>query len=142
MGKKEKKPLRVVLDTNILISTLLFRGELSEIVGLWKSGRVLPVISKETFRELRDILEYPKFRLTKDEIRMIIEEEVLPFFEVVDVHDRMIGVCSDPDDDKFLSCALAASVDFIVSGDRHLCSIGAYKTLRIITASEFLKLFG
>jgi len=100
MGKKEKAPLKVVLDTNILVSALLFRGELSRLVDLWKNGKLTPVISKETFRELKAVFEYPKFHLTKDEIKTIIEEEILPFFEVVEVAEEVSGICNDPDDDK------------------------------------------
>jgi len=141
MGKKEKTAIKVVLDSNILISALLFRGDLSEIVVLWRDGRILPVISKETFRELRAVLEYPKFRLTKDEIEMLIEEEILPFFEVVEIINDVRGICKDPDDDKFISCAVAASADYVVSGDRQLCEVGKYKTVRIIRASDLLQMF-
>jgi len=141
MGKKEKAPLKVVLDTNILVSALLFRGELSLIVELWKNGKLIPLISKETFRELKAVLEYPKFCLTKGEIRTIIEEEILPFFEVVEVADEVSGVCRDPDDDKFISCALSASADAVVSGDKHLCELHIYKSVRIIKAADLLKMF-
>ena len=141
MGKKEKAPLKVVLDTNILVSALLFRGELSRMVDLWKTGRLIPVISKETFRELKAVFEYPKFHLTKDEIRTIIEEEVLPFFEVVEVAEEVSGICNDPDDDKFLSCAVSASADFVVSGDKHLCELHIYKSVRIIKPADLMKLF-
>ena len=75
MGKKEKPIIKVVLDTNVLISSILFKGELSRIVDLWKRGKIIPVISRETFSELRTVLEYPKFRLTRGEIKEIIEEE-------------------------------------------------------------------
>ncbi len=68
MGKKPKKIIRVVLDTNVLISALLFKGELSRIVGLWQKGKIVPVISKETFSELKTVLEYPKFSLSGAEI--------------------------------------------------------------------------
>ena len=141
MVKKEKAPLKVVLDTNILVSALLFRGELSRIVELWKEGRLIPVISKETFRELKAVFEYPKFRLTKDEIRTLIEEEILPFFEVVEVAEEVRGICIDPDDDKFISCAISVSADFIVSGDKHLCGLHIYKSVRIIKAADLMKLF-
>jgi len=141
MGKKEKAPLKVVLDTNILVSALLFRGELSRIVELWKNGRLIPLISKATFQELKAVLEYPKFRLTKDEIRTIVEEEILPFFEVVEVADDVSGICNDPDDDKFISCALSASADVVVSGDKHLCELHTYKSVRIIKAADLMKMF-
>jgi putative PIN family toxin of toxin-antitoxin system len=141
MGKKEKAPLKVVLDTNILVSALLFRGELSRLVELWKNSKIMPVISKETFRELKAVIEYPKFRLTKDEIRTIIEEELLPFFEVVEVADEVSGICRDPEDDKFISCAISASADFVVSGDKHLCELHVYKSVRIIKAADLMKMF-
>ncbi len=141
MGKKEKTPLKVVLDTNILVSALLFRGELSRMVELWKSGRIVPLISKETFQELKTVLEYPKFRLTKDEIKTIIEDEILPFFEVVEDAGEVSGICKDPDDDKFISCAISASADVIVSGDKHLCELHIYKSVRIIKAADLMKMF-
>ena len=52
----------------------------------------------------------------------------------------MSRVCKDPDDDKFIACALSASADFIVSGDKELCDVAEYETVRIIKASELLKI--
>ncbi|MCX5797979.1 MAG: putative toxin-antitoxin system toxin component, PIN family [Proteobacteria bacterium] len=140
MGEKKKK-IKVIFDTNILISALILKGKLSRIVKLWKAGIVIPVFSRETFKEFKDVLEYPKFSLSKSEIKTIIEEEVLPFFEVVDVTGKVQGVCRDPDDDKFISCAVSASADLIVSGDKDLCDLGIYKSVKIIRASDFIKMF-
>ena len=140
MGKKEKTVRKVVLDTNVLISSILFKGELAGIVDLWKGGKIVPVVSRETFDEFRKVLEYPKFRLAKGEIKTIMEEEVLPFFEIVEISAEVSGVCKDPDDDKFISCALAASADFIVSGDKDLCDITKYKSVKIVRASDLLKI--
>lgn len=140
MGKKEKTTIRVVLDTNVLISSILFKGELAGIVELWKSGKIVPVVSKETFDEFRAVLEYPKFRLTKVEIKSIIEEDVLPFFEVVETVGEVKRVCKDPDDDKFIACALSAPADFVISGDKDLCDVVAYRRIRIIRASDLLKM--
>lgn len=140
MGKKEKTLIRVVLDTNVLISSLLFRGELAAIVDLWKEGKIVPLVSRETFDEFITVLKYPKFRLTKDDIKSIIEEDVLPFFEVVETVDKVSRVCKDPDDDKFIACALSASADFIVSGDKELCDVVRYRTIKIIKASDLLKM--
>ncbi|HZV46530.1 MAG TPA: putative toxin-antitoxin system toxin component, PIN family [Thermodesulfovibrionales bacterium] len=140
MGKKEKPVKKVVLDTNVLISSILFKGELARIVDLWKRGKIVPVISRETFNEFRSVLEYPKFRLTKGEIKAIIEEEVLPFFEIVEITSEVSGVCKDPDDDKFIACALSASADFIVSGDKDLCDVVTHKSIKIIRASHLMKM--
>lgn len=141
MGKAKKEVKKIIFDTNILVSALLFKRELSKIVDLWKEGKIIPVVSKETFEEFRRVLEYPKFLLTDTEIKEIIEEEVLPFFEVVEITNQAVGVCRDPDDDKLISCAISASADFIVSGDKDLCSLNKYKSVRIINVTDFLKMF-
>lgn len=140
MGKKEKPPIRIVLDTNILISALLFKGEVAGIVNLWKTGRIVPVVTKETFDEFRTVLEYPKFRLQKEEIRVLIEEETLPFFEVVDAKPSRGGSCRDPEDEKFLACASAGSADFIVSGDKDLCDMGRKSKCPVISAAKLLEM--
>ena len=139
MGKRQEKVKRVVLDTNVLVSALLFKGKLSRLVELWQKRKIIPVISKETFTELTTVLHYPKFSLSKDEIRSVVEHEILPYFEVIEVVKNVKGVCRDAGDDKFISCALSASVDWIVSGDKDFCDLGQYKTVRIISASDFLR---
>ncbi len=125
MGAK-KKTLRVVLDTNVLVSALILKGRISGLVVLWRMGRITPVLSRETFDEFRRVLEYPKFSLSKGEIQGILQQEILPFFEVVERVDPVAGVCRDPDDDKFLACAASAKAAFLVSGDKDLCSLGKF----------------
>jgi uncharacterized protein len=137
MGPK-KKTLRVVLDTNVLVSALILKGKLSHLVGLWRSGRITPVLSRETFDEFRRVLEYPKFSLTTSEIQGILQEEILPFFEVVERVDPVSGICRDPEDDTFLACAASAKVAFLVSGDKDLCSLGKFGRVRIITPEQLL----
>jgi putative PIN family toxin of toxin-antitoxin system len=141
VGKKPKKIIRVVLDTNVLISALLFKGELSRIVGLWQKGKIVPVISKETFDELRTVLEYPKFSLSRGEMKSLIEYEILPFFEVVNVSKHVKGACRDPGDDKFISCAISANANCIVTGDKNLFDLKKYQSIRIIHTSDFIKMF-
>jgi putative PIN family toxin of toxin-antitoxin system len=141
VGTKEKAIKKIVLDTNILVSALLFKGGLSSIIDLWKTGRIIPVFSKETFAEFKAVLEYPKFSLAEQEIKMIIEKQVLPYFEIVDIIYKIKNICRDPDDDKFIACAVSASADFIVTGDMDLLEIGKYKSVKIISASTLLKMF-
>jgi putative PIN family toxin of toxin-antitoxin system len=141
VGKKRKKISRVVLDTNVLISGLLFKGKLSRIVELWQKGKIVPIISKETFEELRTVLEYSKFSLSHVEIKSLIEHEILPFFEVVNVSKHVKGACRDAGDDKFISCALSANADCIVTGDKDLSDLRKYQSIKIIHASDFIKMF-
>jgi putative PIN family toxin of toxin-antitoxin system len=131
----------VVLDTNVLISALVFKGDLSKIAVLWQKNKIIPLISKETFDEFRTVLEYPKFTLSSGEIKSIIKQEILPFFEVVNVSKRVKGVCRDPDDDKFISCAISANADCIVTGDKDLSDLKKYQSIKIIHASDFVKIF-
>ena len=140
MGSKEKQ-LRVVIDTNVLVSALLFGGTTGRIVSFWKGRLITALFSKETFQEFSLALRYPKFALTEEEIRDIVEEEVLPFFEVVKVKEKIKGICSDPDDDKFLSCGIAGAAEFIVTGDRHLLAVKEFRSVRIISPSKFFSLF-
>ncbi len=141
MGKKEKVK-KVVLDTNVLVSALLLKGELSKIVDLWEKGKIIPVISRETFAEFKKVLSYPKFSLTDKEIKTTIEENILPFFFFFYIAANVTGVCRDPNDDKFISCAISASADFIVSGDKDLCELGRYRSIKIINVKEFIKMIG
>jgi putative PIN family toxin of toxin-antitoxin system len=137
MGTK-KKTLRVVLDTNVLVSALIFKGRVSGLVVLWRMGRITPVLSRETFDEFRRVLEYPKFSLSKGEIQEILQQEILPFFEVVERVDPVAGLCRDPDDDKFLACAASSHAAFLVSGDKDLCSLGKFGRIRILTPDQLL----
>jgi len=141
MGKTPKKIRRIVLDTNVLVSALLFTGEVSKIVDLWQKKKIVPLISRETFDELRVVLKYRKFSLTPGEIQSIIENEILPYFEVVEIGENVKGVCRDPADEKFIACAISGSADFIVSGDKDLTDLKRYKDVRIIGVSEFLRMF-
>ncbi|MHB1698492.1 MAG: putative toxin-antitoxin system toxin component, PIN family [bacterium] len=140
MGKKAKVK-RVVIDTNVILSALLFKGKLSKIVELWEKELIIPLISKETFNELKRVLGYPKFSLTKDEINSIIEEYILPYFEAADITTSVKGVCRDSEDDKFLSCAVSAKADYIISGDMDLCDLKQYRFVKIIKPVEFISMF-
>jgi putative PIN family toxin of toxin-antitoxin system len=75
--------------------------------------------------------------LTPQEIDALLQYEVLTFCEVIDIEDEIIGVCRHRADDKFLSCAVAAKADYIVSGDKDLLVLGNFRNIPIITASAF-----
>ena len=140
MGQKVN-PVRVVIDTNVLLSGLLFGGAPERICDLWASGRLVPLLSQETFAEFRRVLAYPKFRLTPAEISMIVEEELLPFAEVVEATVDASGICRDPHDDKFLSLAASGRADYLITGDQDLLVLRSFEKVRIVTVSEFTGLF-
>jgi putative PIN family toxin of toxin-antitoxin system len=137
MGQEK---IRIVLDTNVLVSALLFTGPTIRLVSLWREGRVVLLLSKDILVEYLRVLSYPKFALSPEDIKGLIEEIVLPFSETVKVRDRTPVIHQDPADDKFIFLALDGRADFIISGDRHLLSLGKYKSIKILTAREFLEL--
>jgi uncharacterized protein len=137
--KTTPQVIRVVLDTNVLVSALLFGGVLNRLVAKWKTGDVVPVFSQATFDEFRRVLAYPRFDLTESEIWVLIEDEVLPYFDIVETREDIRGACRDPEDDIFLSCAVAAGVDAVVSGDKDLLDMGSFREIPIISVRDFLK---
>jgi uncharacterized protein len=132
--------MRVVLDTNVLVSAILLKGRLSRFQELWKNGTLSPLLSKETFQEFKTVLSYPKFSLSKDEIKAIMEDELLPYFEVIDIKEKIHGVCRDPNDDMFLSVAVNAQTPYVVTGDKDLLALRKYKSIKIVSPQEYLTL--
>ena len=132
--------MRVVLDTNVLISAILLKGRLSRFLELWKSETLSPVLSKETFQEFKTVLSYLKFSLSADEIKAVIEDEILPNFEVIDIKEKIEGVCRDPSDDMFLAVALNAQAPYVVTKDKDLLALRKYKSIDIVSPQEYLAL--
>lgn len=136
MGKIKKH--RVVVDTNVFISAILFGGIPGEIITLWKNGRITPLLSKEILDEYIKVLTYPKFNLTEEEINYILHGEILPFFQaVVPKLGRKI-INDDPSDDKFIHCAETGKAHTIISGDHHLLNLKTYQKIRVQSPSKFL----
>ena len=92
--------IRVVLDTNTVVSALLFSGIASRLVPLWQTRRIAVYVSREILREYLRVLAYPKFRLTDQDIRLLVEEELLPFVETIRVRRHLAVVRRDPDEDE------------------------------------------
>jgi putative PIN family toxin of toxin-antitoxin system len=139
-AEKEEEMKLVVLDTNVLVSALVLRGHLAEFVELWKKGVISPAISRETFAEFKKVLGYPKFCLSDNDIKAIIEQEILPYFEVVDIKEEIHGVCRDPNDDIFVSAAVNAKVSHIITGDKDLLELAKYRSIKILSPQEYLAL--
>lgn len=132
---------RAVLDTNVLVSAVLFGGRVARLHSLWKQNRFTMVASKKIVEEYLRVLSYPKFGLTEDEIKNIFHEEILPYIEPVIVKGKTRNICKDPDDDKFLECAAESNADFIISGDDDLLRIKEYHGCPIVTPEKFLRGF-
>ncbi len=127
---------RVVLDTNIFISAIL-GASLKIIVDEWKAGKYTVVVSEAIAYEYLDVINRPKFKIQPDEI-VSITDYLLRSAEFVTPEERILAVAADPGDNKFLEAALAGTVDFIVSGDKHLLDLKEFHSIPIITGRGFL----
>jgi len=130
--------IRVVLDTNVLVSGLLFGGTPGKLLDLWKTGTIRLIMSRVMLDEFLRVLAYPKLRLSEEEIHYLLYVEVLPHVEMVKVRPAPILIPMDPSDDMFLHCAVAAGAKYIISGDRHLLQLKSYKRIKILSPAEFL----
>jgi len=130
--------IRAVLDTNVLVSALLFSGPPSQLVTAWQAARFHPVVSTPILDEYLRVLAYPKFRLTTKDITGLLEEALLPFVETTGLTSVPVTLTRDPDDAKFIECALAAVVPWVVSGDRDLLDLGHIESVRIVSVATFL----
>ncbi|MBX3301366.1 MAG: putative toxin-antitoxin system toxin component, PIN family [Nitrospira sp.] len=130
--------IRAVLDTNVIVSALLFSGPPSQLVSAWQSGRLRPVVAAPVLEEYIRVLAYPKFTLTRAEIHGLIEAELLPFVETVTATPVVIPTLRDPDDAHFIACAMAAGVRWLVSGDGDLLSLHRIKSVEILSVAAFL----
>lgn len=131
---------RAVFDTNVVISALVFRaGRLSWLLPAWRTGELIPVVSRATVGELLKVLGYPKFQLARDEIDELLAD-YLPFAEAWPGPVMSSGIpLADPDDAMFVDLALTAKVQLLVSGDGHLGSMGKVANLRVVTPEELRK---
>jgi hypothetical protein len=137
MGKIQVVP--VVIDTNVVVSALLFGGVPGEIVTLWKKGVIQPKASKKILDEYIRVLAYPKFDLTEEEIKFLVYHEILAYFDVVTVKSQKKIVKEDPSDDKFIRCAQAAKAHIIISADQYLLKLKSHGKITILTPAQFLE---
>lgn len=131
-------PPRLVLDTNIVLSALLFaRGRVAWVRDAWQSGRLRPLVCRETAAELLRVLAYPKFKLSPEEQQELLAD-FLPYAETVAIPASLPDLprCRDVCDQVFLALAVAARADALVTGDADLLALREGFSPPILTADE------
>jgi putative PIN family toxin of toxin-antitoxin system len=131
---------RVVLDTNCVISALLFsKQQMTWLRHSWQAAHIKPLASKDTVSELIRVLTYPKFKLSKTEQALLLAD-FLPYAETV-VIDRVpdgLPIIRDPADQMFLTLAVVGQADVLVTGDADILDIkSGFHTPPIMTLSEY-----
>jgi len=132
--------LKAVMDTNVLISGILWRGIPFELLRWAEKGYLIIYTSLEILAEVNRVLNYSKFQKyidSEESSPMELFEKIASLCTIIYPDQEVKNICSDKDDQIFLSCALAAKAGALISGDKHLLNIKQYKSVRILTTREF-----
>ncbi|MBN2438971.1 MAG: putative toxin-antitoxin system toxin component, PIN family [Deltaproteobacteria bacterium] len=130
--------MKVVLDTNVFISGVFFGGPPYQILNAWRDGKIQLIISQEILSEYWRVGEIFADKFPSIDLQPILDLVTIEA-ELYDAKDFSEPVCSDPDDDKFLACAIASGSRIIVSGDKHLIKVSGFEGVEVLKPSEFVK---
>lgn len=130
--------MKIVLDTNVFMSAVFFGGIPGKILGAWKTGRVRLVISPAILDEYRRVLAELELRFDVGDGGRILDTLAV-HAEVVPDTVLPANVCTDPDDDKFLACALVGKASIICSGDKALLKTSGYEGIVVLSPGVFYR---
>ena len=134
MGQRK----RVVLDTNTMISALGWKGKPHQVLGMCMRKQIELILSSPIIDELEVVMNYPKFGFS-EEIKREFLAELIECATIVSPVEKVQVIANDPEDNKFLECAITGEANYIVSGDRHLLNLRQYRGIPIVNASDYLK---
>ena len=129
--------MRIVIDTNVLVSAVFFGGRPGEVLDLVLRRRLEAVATARIIAEYQATIECLLERYGGAHLRLSIMP-ILAAMEVIPQTDN-VHVCRDPDDDKFISCAVDGKCIYIVSGDKDLLAVEKYNDVEILTVAQFLE---
>ena len=130
-----ENPIKVVLDTNILVSALVFGGKPEQVYRLVLEKNIVAYISLPIIAEVIEVLT-KKFKFNQIKSRQL-EKKIRKNFIVV-TPSKIIDKVRDPDDNRVLEAAAEGNCDFIITGDKDLLALGKYKNIKILKAEDFL----
>ena len=129
--------MRVVIDTNVLMSAIFFGGTPGRILKVWRAGQMDLVMSPEIVDEYVRVSERLTQRYPGADIQPLIEL-IIQNAEIVPSGPLPDSICEDPEDDKFLACALEAKVRVVISGDKQLLAVSVYQGIAVVTPRQFV----
>jgi len=133
--------MKVVADTNVLISATFWFGSSNKIIELAEKKEIELVLSKEIIKEYSEVLKYEeiqeKIKNKNLEMKHSIQK-IISISTIVEAEENINIVKEDPDDNKVLECAKAGNVDFIITNDNHLLKLEEFEGIKIITPNYFL----
>ena len=130
--------LRVALDTNVLISAILFGGKPRQILEKAIRGEIRLCPSEPILEELSGVLRRSKFDYSLERVQTILTE-LTSIADFVNPSQTIRLVLEDPDDNRILECAVEAKANYIITGDFHLLRLSRYRDIEIVNAFTFLE---
>ena len=131
--------LRVVADTNVLVSAVVAKGNEYLLLKETKSGHVRFVISLQIIKELKGVLSRPKFGFSDKQVESVVKH-IISISEIIVATSIVNVVKEDPSDNKIIEAAIDGEADYIVSGDKDLLRLLKFRNIKIIPAAAFLRL--
>ena len=135
--------MRIVADTNIIVSALFWQKQLSKFSELVNKRKIVLRFSPDTITELNRVIFYPaiKTKIEKENLNPVsLIDNLIAASLIVHPTVQVSVIKEDTSDNMFLSCALAAEASFIVSGDKHLLKLKTFSGMPIITPAQFIKI--
>jgi uncharacterized protein len=129
--------MKIVLDANIFVSSFFWGGNPRLALERVIEGMDELFITKEILDEVESVMGRPKFHADKEKIAYFINS-IEEIGNKIVPKKRVKNASRDKADNKYLECGIAADVDYIISGDIHLLELKEYKTIKIVTAKDYL----
>ena len=130
--------MKIVVDTNVLISGIFWKGPPFEVLNLWKRKQIVLLVSPEIIDEYYKTATEIALKYKISNIDSILNS-ILSNSEICSSIPLPEQICEDLDDDKFIACALSGHAKFIVTGDKKLLKVSEYEDVKIIRPSDFVK---
>ena len=130
--------LKVVLDTNVLISAILFGGKPRQILEKAIRGEIRLCLSEPILEELKGVLQRSKFDYSPEMIQFILTE-LMGIADFVNPSETIDVVLEDPDDNRILECGVEAGANYIITGDSHLLKLSRYLNIEVLNVAAFLE---
>jgi len=133
--------MKIISDTNVLISATFWDGDSHKIISKVESKEVELILSEENVKEYEEVLEYKEIqdKIKDKQLEMkLTAQKIRSLAKIVTPSKKISAVKDDPDDDRILETAIEGKVDYIVSRDKHLLKLKEYENIKIVSQKEFL----
>lgn len=129
--------MRIVLDTNVFVSGVFFTGPPYQILKAWRDGKVKLILSPEILDEYQRVGKVLAHEFPSVDLQSILDFVTIKA-EIIPAESLSERVSEDPDDDKFLACAISSKSKLIISGDKHLLRVSGFKGIKVIKPRLFI----